>query len=145
LTFEEEQESDTVELNPFNDVTVTVVVVLFPTTVVVDAGLRLILKLLTAIPKAAFRTWLPLVPLTVTVYDPVGAVAKALTVRVDVALPFASGVIGEALNEQVILAFEGAQVRVTAELNPFKELTVTVEVVLFPTMTVPDVGETPTV
>jgi hypothetical protein len=37
----------TAELNPFNDVTVTPVVVLFPATVVVDAGLTPMLKLFT--------------------------------------------------------------------------------------------------
>ena len=78
-------------------------------------------------------------------YAPVTAEDNAPTVNVEVALPFAIGVTGDVLNEQVILAFDGVQVRVTAELNPFSEFTVTVEVVLFPMTTVPDAGDTPTV
>jgi hypothetical protein len=139
------QVSVTVELNPFNDVTTTVVVVLFPATVEVDAGFTLMLKLFTVKLYAALRTWLPIVPLTVTVYDPVAAVPSALTVNVDVALPFATGVTGDVLNEQVIFALLGVQLNPTADANPFSEFTVTVEVVLLPTTTVPDAGETPTV
>jgi hypothetical protein len=57
----------------------------------------------------------------------------------------AIGVTGVALNEQVIFTLLGVQVKVTAEANPFNEFTVVVEVVLFPTITAPDVGETATV
>ena len=144
FTLDGVQPNVTAELNPFKDVTVTVVVVLFPATVEVDAGFTLMLKLFTVKLYAALRTWLPFAPLTVTVYDPVAAVPSALTVNVDVALPFAIGVTGDVLNEQVIFALLGVQPRATARLNPLIEFTVTVEVVLFPTTTVPEEGETAT-
>jgi hypothetical protein len=67
-----------------------------------------------------------------------------LTVNVDVALPFATGVTGDVLNEQVIFALLGVQLNPTADANPFSEFTVTVEVVLLPITTVPEEGETAT-
>ena len=144
LTFDGVQASVTAELNPFNDVTVTVVVVLFPATVEVDAGFTPMLKLFTVKLYAALRTWLPLAPFTVTVYDPVGILPVVDKVNVDVALPFAIGVTRVELKEQLIAAFPGVQLKVTPELNPFSEFTVTVEVVLLPTTTVPEEGETAT-
>jgi hypothetical protein len=57
----------------------------------------------------------------------------------------AIGVTGDVLNEQVIFTLLGLHERPMAELNPFSEFTVTVEVVLLPTTTVPEVGETATV
>jgi hypothetical protein len=66
-------------------------------------------------------------------------------VTVDVTLPLATGVTGVALNEQVIFTLLGVQVNVTAEVNPFKEFTVVVEVVLLPTTTEPEIGERATV
>ena len=144
MTFDGVQASVTAELNPFNDVTVTVVVVLFPATVEVDAGFTPMLKLFTVKLYAALRTWLPLAPFTVTVYDPVGILPVVDKVNVDVALPFATGVTGDVLNEQVIFALLGVQLNPTADANPFSEFTVTVEVVLFPTTTVPEEGETAT-
>jgi hypothetical protein len=138
------QVSATAELNPFNDPTFTVVVVGFPATVVVDPGLTPILKLFTVKLYAADLACVPYVPVTVTVYEPVAAVASAPTVNVEVALPLAMGVIGDVLNEQVIFTLLGVQVNPTADANPFNEFTVTVEVVLFPIITVPLVGDTPT-
>jgi hypothetical protein len=56
----------------------------------------------------------------------------------------AIGVTGEVLNEQVIFTLLGEQLNPTADANPFNEFTVTVEVVLLPTTTVPVLGDTPT-
>jgi hypothetical protein len=56
----------------------------------------------------------------------------------------ATGVTGDVLNEQVIFTLLGVQLNVTADANPLSEFTVTVEVVLFPIITDPVLGNTPT-
>jgi hypothetical protein len=55
----------------------------------------------------------------------------------------AAGVTEAGANPQVTVAFTGAiaQVNPTAELNPFNDVTVTVEVPGFPAITVAAVGE----
>jgi hypothetical protein len=57
-----------------------------------------------------------------------------VTVNVDVAVPLATGVTEVKLNPQITVALTGAtaQVRPTAELKPFNDVTVMVEAVLFP-------------
>jgi uncharacterized membrane protein YraQ (UPF0718 family) len=65
------------------------------------------------------------------------------TVKVDVAVPFAAGVTDAGAKPQVTVAFTGAmpQVNPTAELNPFNEVTVTVDVPGFPAITVAVAGD----
>jgi hypothetical protein len=60
-----------------------------------------------------------------------------------VIVPFAAGVTDAGDKEQVTFAFTGeiAQVSATAELNPFKEVTVIVEVPPFPIIAVAEVGD----
>ena len=57
-----------------------------------------------------------------------------MTVKVDVTVPLAAGVTDAGAKEQVTVAFTGAIVQAspTAELKLFNEVTVMVEVVLFP-------------
>ena len=65
-----------------------------------------------------------------------------VTVRVEEIVPFAAGVTDAGANEQVIVAVDGAipQVRLAAELNPLREVTVIVEVVLLPATVVAEAG-----
>jgi hypothetical protein len=56
---------------------------------------------------------------TVTVAVPVVAVADAVSVRVDVALPFAGGVTGLVENAAVTPLGRPVALSVVAELNPF--------------------------
>jgi hypothetical protein len=65
-----------------------------------------------------------------------------VTVKVDVAVPFAAGVTETKLNPQVTVEFTGAiaQVNATDELNPLREVTVIVEVVLLPATVIADTG-----
>lgn len=62
--------------------------------------------------------------------------------RVEFAVPLATGVIEVKLNPQVTVAFTGAieQVRPTAELNPFNEVTVMFEVVADPAIVAAEAG-----
>jgi hypothetical protein len=64
-------------------------------------------------------------------------------VKVDVAVPFAAGVTDAGAKLQVTVAFTGeiAQVNPTAKLKLFNDVTVIVEVALFPAAVVADVGE----
>jgi hypothetical protein len=82
-----------------------------------------------------------LVPVTVTEYVPVGMTPVVKRLNVEIALPFATGVIDAGLKLQVILIFEGVQVSATVPLKPFSEFTVADADVLFPTITVPELGE----
>ena len=61
---------------------------------------------------------------------------------VDVTVPFAAGVTDVKLKPQVTVAFAGAteQLSTTAELNPFREVTVMVEVVELPAVVTPETG-----
>jgi hypothetical protein len=62
---------------------------------------------------------------------------------VEVAVPFAAGVTDAGEREQTTVAFTGAiaQESATAELKPFKDVTVTVDVPGFPDITVAVAGE----
>jgi hypothetical protein len=64
--------------------------------------------------------------------------------NVEVTLPLTAGVIdeGERVQETVGVTGEMAHVNPTAELKLFKEVTVTTEVVEFPTVVVPETGKT---
>jgi hypothetical protein len=64
-------------------------------------------------------------------------------VNVEVTVPFAAGVTDVKLNPQVTVEFTGAieQVNPTAELKPFKDVTVIVDAVLFPAIVVAKAGE----
>jgi hypothetical protein len=65
------------------------------------------------------------------------------TVNVDVIVPLAAGVTETGERAQVTVEFTGAiaQVNPTAELNPPKDATVIVDVVLLPAAVVADTGE----
>jgi hypothetical protein len=79
---------------------------------------------------------------TVTVYAPSGAAVVVATVKVEVIVPFAAGVTDAGEREQVTAAFDGdiAQVKATAELKLLTDVTVIVEVVVFPTLIVAAAG-----
>jgi hypothetical protein len=64
------------------------------------------------------------------------------TVKLDVAVPLATGVMDVKLNPQVTVELTGAteQVSATAELNALKEVTVMVEFVEFPAIEVAETG-----
>ena len=81
--------------------------------------------------------------MTVTVYVAVGVAVVVPTVKVEVAVPLAAGVTEVKLNPQVTVAVTGAtaQVKVTAALKAFNEVTVIVEVVEFPIVVVAEAGE----
>jgi len=74
----------------------------------------------------------PDVPVTVTVAGPVVAVADAVSVRVDVALPLAGGVTGLVENAAVTPLGKPAALSVVAELKLFWLVTVMVLVALPP-------------
>ena len=73
-----------------------------------------------------------------------GAAEEVEIVKVVVAVPFTAGVNEEAVRLQVTVGVTGeiAQLNPTAELNPFREVTVTVEVVEFPADVVAEEGDT---
>jgi hypothetical protein len=66
------------------------------------------------------------------------------TVNVEVAVPLAAGVTDAGEREQVTVELKGviAQVNPTAELKLLNEVTVIVEVVLFPAAVVAETGDT---
>ena len=74
----------------------------------------------------------PEVPVIVTVAAPVVAVEDAVSVSVDVALPFAGGVTGFAENAAVTPLGKPEALSVVAELNPLRLVTVIVLVPLDP-------------
>lgn len=65
-----------------------------------------------------------------------------MTVKVDVTVPLAAGVTEGGAKLQVTVAVTGAveQVKLTAKLNPFEEVTLTVDVAEFPALTVAAAG-----
>jgi hypothetical protein len=65
-----------------------------------------------------------------------------VTVKVEPAVPLATGVTEAGTRPQVTVALTGAieQVNATAELNPLNEVTVILEVPPFPAMTVAVAG-----
>jgi hypothetical protein len=87
----------------------------------------------------------PDVPVTVTVALPVVAVADAVSVRVEVALPFAGGVTGLVENAAVTPLGKPVALSVVAELKLFWLVMVMVLVPLPPCVTVTEDGEAPTV
>jgi hypothetical protein len=119
----------TTPLNPFEAVTVAVYVVLRPRLTDRLEGVAAIVKLPVAFTTSVtdvLWTRMPLVPLIVRVYVPVGVVLVVVTFRVELVLPLAGGVTDVGLSPQV--AFEGQPltVRETDELNPFEDVTVAV-------------------
>jgi hypothetical protein len=91
--------------------------------------------------------WLsePEVPVTVTVAAPVVAVAEAVKVSTEVALPFAGGVTGLAENAAVTPVGRPVALSVVAELKLFWLVMVIVLVPLLPWTTVREAGEAPMV
>ena len=82
--------------------------------------------------RFALRDRAPLVPFTCTAKLPRLAPELAAKVTVLLALPFAGGVTGLGLAEQVTPAGRPAQARLTALLKPFCDVTVQVLVALPP-------------
>ena len=66
-----------------------------------------------------------------------------INVKVEATLPLAAGVTEVKLNPHVTVEFTGAitQVNPTAELKLFNEVTVMLEVVLFPAIVVAETGD----
>ena len=87
----------------------------------------------------------PEVPVTVTVAAPVVAVAEAVRVSVEVALPLAGGVTGLVENAAVTPLGNPEALRVVAELNPLRLVTVIVLVPFAPCVMVSDEGDALTV
>src|SRR6266852_8508477 len=83
----------------------------------------------------------PEVPVTVTVALPVVAVPDAVSVRVDVALPFAGGVTGFVENAAVTPLGKPVALSVVAELNPFRLVMVMVLVPFEPCVMVSELGD----
>jgi hypothetical protein len=87
----------------------------------------------------------PEVPVIVTVAVPTVAVADAVSVSVEVALPFAGGVTGLVENDAVTPLGKPDALNVVAELNPPVLVMVIVLVPLAPCVTVTEVGDAATV
>jgi hypothetical protein len=88
------------------------------------------------------RVFAPLVPVTVIVPVPAGAVAAVVTVSVAVVRPFGGGVTEAGLIEPLAPEAGGSvTVNVTGELNEFTEKTVIVKALDEPFRTVAEVGE----
>jgi hypothetical protein len=83
----------------------------------------------------------PEVPVIVTVAAPVVAVEEAVSVRVEVALPFAAGVTGLVENVAVTPVGRPVALSVVAELKPPVLVMVIVLVPLAPSVTVREAGE----
>jgi len=92
--------------------------------------------------KVVLRVNEPEVPVTVIGKVPVAAVAEALRVNVEFALPPPGGVTGLGAKPLVTPLGNPVALRVVAALKPFRLLIVTVVVVLPPRVTLPDVGDT---
>ena len=87
----------------------------------------------------------PDVPVMVTEDVPTVAVADAVNVSTEVALPFAGGVTGLADNAAVTPVGRPEALNAVAELKPLRLATVIVVVPFVPCFTVSDVGESETV
>src|ERR1700736_1044258 len=83
----------------------------------------------------------PDVPVTVTVAVPVVAVPDAVSVRVELALPFAGGVTGLVENAAVTPLGRPDALNEVAALKPFRLVMVMVLVPLEPWLMVNEVGE----
>lgn len=83
----------------------------------------------------------PEVPVIVTVAVPVVAVDDAVRVSVEVALPFAGGVTGFVENAAVTPLGRPDALKVVAELNPLRLVTVIVLFPLEPCVTVSEEGD----
>ena len=113
----------------FVDVTVIVVVAKLPGRTLKDVGEASRIKSVAAvITKVAVAECLsPLQsPVTVKVNLPPGVVAWVLTVRIEVAVPFAGGVTGLLLKVNVLPEGSPETVRFTGSSKPFIDSTVTV-------------------
>ena len=83
----------------------------------------------------------PDVPVIVTVALPVVAVPEAVSVRVDVAVPFAGGVTGLVENAAVTPLGKPEALSVVAALKPFRLVTVMVLVPFEPCVMVSEEGD----
>ena len=127
-------------LYPLSGVAVIVVVVLFPAAVVAFVGFTAKLKSVNVKLNPALRLCKLFVPVTVTAYNPVVALAVVI-VKVAVAGVVAVGVTVPKLKLHSTFALLVEQVKFTAALKLFTELTVTVDAKLFPTIVDPEVGD----
>jgi hypothetical protein len=75
------------------------------------------------------------IPVIATLYVPGGVDGAVAIVSVDVAEPFSTGVIEVGLKEQEAPVGNPEQVSATAEVKPFSELIVIVDVADWPTST----------
>src|SRR5580700_10124317 len=82
----------------------------------------------------------PDTPVTVTVAVPVVADDEAVSVKVELAVPFAGGVTGLVENAAVTPLGKPVALSVVAELNPFKLVMVIVLVPLEPCVMVSELG-----
>jgi hypothetical protein len=137
----------TAELNPFTLVTVRVVDTLPLSSMVNEEGDNARVKFL--VPDEAFTVSAmvvlcvvePEVPVIVTVAAPTVAEAEAVSVRVEVAVPFAAGVTGLVENVAVTPLGKPLALSVVAESNPPVLVTVIVLVPLAPCVTVTEAGD----
>lgn len=140
----------TEELNPFTLVMVRVVDVLPPSSTVKELGDNDMVKFFvpdefTVSEIVVLLVVEPEVPVMVTVAVPRVALEEAVSVRVEVRLPFAGGVTGLVENVAVTPLGRPLALNVVAELNPFWLVMVIVLVPLLPCVTVTEVGEALTV
>src|ERR1700678_2033304 len=139
--------SSTAEWKPFWLVTVRVTDPLPPSSMVKEEGETAMVKL--GVPEEAFTVkamvalWVsePEVPVIATVAAPRVAEAEAVSVRVEVTLPFAAGVTGLAENAAVTPLGNPAADNVVAALKLPVLVMVIVLVPLAPWVTVPEAGE----
>jgi hypothetical protein len=138
------------ELKLFWLVTVTVLAPVPPCVTVTDEGDAPMVKLGVApafTVNAIVVVWVvdPETPEIVTVAAPVVAVPEAVSVKVDVAVPFAGGVTGFVEYAAVTPLGNPVALSVVAELNPFRLVIVIVLVPLEPCVIDNELGEAPIV
>jgi hypothetical protein len=137
----------TAELNPFTLVTVRVVDTRPPSVMVNEEGASERVKF--SVPEEEFTVRAmvvlcvidPEVPVTVIVVVPTVAVGDAVSVSVDVALPFAGGVTGLVENVAVTPLGSPLTLKVVAESKPPVLVTVIVLVPLLPCVTITEAGD----
>ena len=138
-----ESDNVTAELNPFNDVTVTVESPELPCWIVRESGdadkeksgAGIISGIVVECDSAS------LVPVTVRLYVPAVAVPSTKTVSRDCAEPSDGGVTELSEKDAVTPAGLPETDKVTGELNPFIDVTVTVELLEPPCWIVIELGD----
>lgn len=130
-------------LNPLAEAIVTVELPDCPGVSVIDAGLADIEKsgggVTFSVTPAACESD-PELPVMVSVAAPVAVAAVVTTLSVDVAEPLDGGVTETGFKVHVAFAGQPVTVKPTAPLKPFADVTVTVELPLWPCPSVSDAG-----